>query len=178
MITGDRKFDDKCFPVTETGCWLWTGAVTPWGYGKLGRNNRTIVAHRFMWQHVHGDIPEGMFVMHKCDVPACVNPQHLMLGNAAANSADMVAKGRQAHGDRAGSRVHIESVPRADRHWTRRMPGLVPVGEANPAAKLTAAAVRAIRADKRTHRQVAAAYGVSMGSIENVRARRTWKHVE
>lgn len=77
------------------GCWEWTGSRMRKGYGNFGVDYRHEGAHRFSWRLHFGEIPEGMWVLHRCDNPPCVRPDHLFLGTAQANSDDMVAKGRQ-----------------------------------------------------------------------------------
>ena len=76
------------------GCWLWTGARINDGYGLLKRSGKTILAHRFSYELAHGPVPAGLVVMHKCDTPACVRPDHLKPGTNLENSRDMAAKGR------------------------------------------------------------------------------------
>lgn len=78
----------------EHGCWLYTGFKKWDGYGWLCRKGRYMTAHRYAWILKHGEPAEGMSIMHKCDVPACCNPEHLQVGTHAENMADMVAKGR------------------------------------------------------------------------------------
>jgi hypothetical protein len=102
-----------CTPVMErierrverdpnSGCWLWTGAMTEFGYGlvNIGRSGASRMArvHRLVWEHHNGPISEGMVVMHKCDVPQCCNPLHLRLGTKAENTHDMMVKGRHRSG--------------------------------------------------------------------------------
>lgn len=86
--------------VNKAGeCWNWTACVTELGYGKFGAGTRGWVrAHRFSWELHNGPIPAGMSVLHRCDNPACVRPDHLFLGSIAENSRDMVAKGRSSRG--------------------------------------------------------------------------------
>ena len=76
------------------GCWLWTGHRTTNGYGRLHFDGRGIQAHRLAWEWTNGPIPEGLRVCHRCDVPNCVNPEHLFLGTQQDNIRDMYAKGR------------------------------------------------------------------------------------
>lgn len=84
-------------PPTTGGCWVWTGNVNPvTGYGRVGWGGKCIYTHRWMWQQVYGIIPDGLFVLHRCDNPPCINPYHLWLGTALDNARDRDAKGRGA----------------------------------------------------------------------------------
>src|SRR5690348_1405181 len=77
-------------------CWLWTAYINHYGYGIYNpRHQKSQGAHRFIWTHYFGEIPEGMFVCHKCDVRNCVNPKHLFIGTNKDNMDDKMAKGRQ-----------------------------------------------------------------------------------
>jgi hypothetical protein len=75
-------------------CWLWTGAYQKPGYGKIGDGSHSKYAHRVSWELQAGAIPHGLQVLHRCDNPQCVRPDHLFLGTQADNVADMYAKGR------------------------------------------------------------------------------------
>lgn len=80
---------------TRYECWLWTGSVNKHGYGTLKYRGGYTYAHRLAWTLTNGVIAKPtLVVMHKCDVPLCCNPSHLLLGTVADNNADMVAKGR------------------------------------------------------------------------------------
>lgn len=81
----------------ETGCWEWAGAKTSSGYGVLGRGRRgmgNVRASHVSWRIHCGPIPEGLWVLHRCDNPACCRPDHLFLGTAADNVHDCMNKGR------------------------------------------------------------------------------------
>ena len=80
----------------ENGCWFWTGSTDSDGYGyfSLSPTQKAVSAHRSAWILFKGVIPEGQCVLHSCDTPPCVNPNHLFLGTHKENIADKVAKGR------------------------------------------------------------------------------------
>lgn len=82
---------------TETDCWVWPGPVNAGGYGLIKVKRRHLVTHRYAYQHSHGEIPDGMKVLHRCDNPPCCNPAHLFLGTQADNLDDMRRKGRAVY---------------------------------------------------------------------------------
>ena len=136
-------------------CWLWLGARLPKGYGVLSVNGVHSSAHRFAFTYAHGAIPEGLWVLHRCDTPECVNPAHLYAGSPRQNSADMVARGRATKVGRPG--------------------------EENPAAKITDADVRMIRARYAAGGTTLAAlgreYGLSQTNVSAIIRRKHWQHV-
>lgn len=88
------RFESK-FYVTP-GCWIWTGSKNTGGHGQFTVCGKCITAHRVSYELYIGPIPEGMWVLHKCDNPPCQNPDHLFLGTRQDNVDDMVRKGRQS----------------------------------------------------------------------------------
>ena len=94
LSNSPRKFLKRVHK-TDT-CWLWLGKKHSFGYGAVGKNGK-IKTHRLSWQFFRGPIPNGISVLHKCDNPPCVNPDHLFLGTQADNMRDMSKKGRNGN---------------------------------------------------------------------------------
>jgi len=157
----EDRFMSFTMPVTESGCWLWLGAIDPPGkhrrlpYGKFWMKTKgmSIVAHRAAWIIFKGEIPSEKIVCHKCDVPSCVNPAHLFLGSPKDNTGDMFRKGR------------AEPMLK-----TRR-------GEGSNFVKITADDVIAIRSDPRPSSVLAKEYGLTYFAVRKIRNRENWKHI-
>ena len=146
-----QRFERKYQIVSESGCWLWTGMTTSQGYGRMKVLGTRRLAHRISFELHNGESAEGLCVCHRCDVPGCVNPDHLWLGTIAENVSDMARKGRW-HGEKGNRR--------------------------NGRAVLTENDVRAIRRDDRTAKVIAEEYGVALTTIIYARSGVTWGHVK
>jgi hypothetical protein len=153
-------------PEPNSGCWLWLGSVSHWGYGEIRWKKKNLRAHRVSWELANNQaIPDGMFVCHKCDNPGCINPTHLFVGTHQDNVDDMYRKGR-------GKWRHLKrGHAKGTTFKTSRR------GEKVSSAKLTEAAVREIKAHGKAHRFLARKYGVNYSAIKDVLKGRTWKHV-
>lgn len=142
----------KYYKETE-GCWIWTGSKSNKGYGNIGaggRGGKFLLAHRVSYQIHKGEIPDGMFVMHSCDNPSCVNPSHLSLGTPKDNTQDALKKNRLA------------TV------WNP--------GEAHAMAKLSLNDVLFIKAHNEIRGvDLARMFNVDKSTICDIRKGRTWK---
>ena len=89
------KYRDKIEKGHSGGCWIWTAGKLPNGYGRTNRVRAgSRLAHRAAYAAAHGTPPPNMVVRHKCDVRACVNPDHLEIGTVADNNRDTLQRGR------------------------------------------------------------------------------------
>jgi hypothetical protein len=84
----------------SSGCWNWTARKNKDGYGQVWINHKSYYAHRISWSLKNGEIPKGMYILHSCDNPGCVNPNHLFLGTQADNVMDCFKKGKTTFGER------------------------------------------------------------------------------
>lgn len=91
----DAMFERRTIPEPNTGCLLWIGDYVTQGYGRVKVCGRRYLAHRLMYIHKIGPIPEGLHVLHKCDTPSCCNPAHLEVGTRSKNICDMFRRGRR-----------------------------------------------------------------------------------
>ena len=88
-----QRFEEKIEMIPECGCWIWMGGRRGF-YGCISVDNKTELAHRVAWTLYKGTIPNGLLVLHHCDTPLCVNPNHLFVGTQSDNIKDCVKKGR------------------------------------------------------------------------------------
>lgn len=140
------------------GCWEWVGARNWAGYGVIRVAGRQTRAHRIAYQLVIGPIPSGMNVLHSCDNPPCVRPEHLRVGTQRDNLADAQERGRKF-------------TPFRGRNQR---------GSANQGARLTEADIPVIRARlaaSERHHEIAADYGVNRATISQVARGFSWGHV-
>lgn len=165
------------------GCWLWMGARDPDGYGSFRVGSRGTHAHRIAYALKVGHIPSGFSVLHKCDNPPCVRPDHLFLGTQLDNVHDMMSKsrGNKARGDGNASRLYPEKRPRGETHPYRLHPELHTRGERAANAKLKEGQVMEIRrswgAGELSQRALARQYGVTPTTICSIVLCKTWRHL-
>lgn len=167
-----------CHPIgwkPETPC-IETTWTLRHGYGRAMRGGVTWTSHRHAWTQANGAIPDGLWVLHHCDNRACINVEHLFLGTARDNIADMVAKGRHASGDRNGSRLRPDRRPRGPALGKTLPPR---GGERNGRAKLSVDAVRAIRAAAGgvTQRELAVRHRVHVSTVQRIICGDRWGSV-
>lgn len=134
------------------GCWIWEGNKPDGRYGHFTVDGKAVKAHRWLYAFLGNALSEGEVVRHRCDNPQCVNPDHLLSGTSADNTADMHERGRAANRQ----------------------------GERHPLVRLTEDQVRTIRALKaggRTETSLAAEFGVGRGQIGKIARRENWRHI-
>lgn len=153
--------------AAHDGCIEWTGNRDNTGYGRFCFKRRIELAHRAAWRLLKGPIPDGQCLLHKCDNPPCVNPDHLFLGDRGDNARDMASKGRQwVQKNPAGRPVcPVDLKPRGSQHGM---------------AKLNEAEVLAIRrrsSQGETGKFLAIEFGVRASLISQIIRGQVWQHV-
>lgn len=150
MIPAFRaQFDSRWLGEPNSGCWLWTGNYTggPHPRPTLTYRGRTVSATRLSHVLHIGEIPDGFYVCHRCDTPACVNPAHLFSDTQTGNMRDAVAKGRMPRGSRINH------------------------------AKLTERAALEIKLSSEQTKFLAERHGVTRSVIRHIRSGLAWRHV-
>jgi hypothetical protein len=150
-----QRFWQRVRAAGPDECWDWTGYVIHYGQiGLGGRHGKRVYAHRASWMIHHGEIPNGLHVLHKCDNGRCTNPRHLFLGTPADNHKDCAQKGRAS----------LPPVLRGNDHPRN-------------GRKLSDKQVIEIRGSNEQTRILAARYGMSRSGIKYIRSGRNWRHL-
>lgn len=147
----EQRFAEK---INKTdSCWLWTSAFGDRGYGVfwVGGTKRSVFAHRYSYELHKGGIPDGQIVMHSCDNPACVNPDHLSTGTYKDNTQDAYRKNRRGVGSNA-------------------------TGSKPSMTELTAQRLKIVLGCL-PRATLAELFGISVATLKNVRRERNWKHI-
>lgn len=166
-----ERFMGFVFPEPMSGCWLWAGpGYEDKRYGRFKplfcTNNKSILAHRASVELFRGPFPRKAFVCHHCDTPACVNPDHLYVGDHASNMADMARRKRSFASTQPERARKIAKRLGDSNTWTR--------GAKNPKAKLALKEAEEIRRSKLKTKVLAERYGVNRTTIQRIRRGAAW----
>lgn len=196
------RFKNK-IKIDEKGCWIWQAQILPVGYGAfwLSSHKRSITAHRASWILHHGEIPDGLWVLHKCDVYSCANPDHLFLGTHKDNMDDMRRKGRQPKqikkipdheeikvlnlylsgvGQRKIAKLYNVSQRCIQRVLWERTKKSSLKGEENGNSKLTRLHIKCIRwmrENGNTQAYLAKLFGIHITTVQRILYRESWKSI-
>ena len=145
-----ERFEEKFIPEPMSGCWLWTASVINEGYGRFEIGYKTVSAHRVSFALYKGEIPNGMHVLHSCDVKSCVNPEHLRVGTSQQNTKEAFDRGLR--------------------------PSMV--GENNPRAKLCFSDVIKIRGLRQSGwgvGRLVSEFGISRSQVKRIINNKVWR---
>jgi hypothetical protein len=159
--------------VDKSGeCWPWTAGTGTFGYGMYWTDGKTVGAHRVSYELANGALQSGMFVLHSCDNPACVNPRHLSAGTHRDNMRDMVSRGRALSGDRNPMRKGHAHKTSGERNGSHTKPHARPRGMTHGCVKLSDgnAIVVQMLAVERVAKQaeIARAFGISQTHVSSI----------
>ena len=162
----------KYVEKTDT-CWLWTAHRDKDGYGNIKEGDgsrRTLRAPAVSWSIHFGNIPDNQWILHHCDNPPCVRPDHLYLGDVRQNAADRVARNRSARGETSGRTLHPE-------RWTIEKR---PKGQSHGRSKLTeedVLRIRSLGSSKLSQQAIADQFEISRPLVSLIINRKIWTHI-
>ncbi len=167
----------------DTPCLVWTGAKDRKGYGQFSFTHfHTVRAHRAVYEHYVGPIPDGLLICHRCNNPSCVNHEHLYAGTQAENLQQMVEDGRSLKGDKNPSRLHPELRPRGQANGAYTHPEARPRGEKHGMARTNEQDVKTISelyaTGDYTQQDIAEKFGVARRTVSDIVRGRYWAEVE
>ena len=137
--------------MNNTDCVIWTKALDSHGYGQSWRHGKPYKAHRAAWEeHYNVVLSSDQFLLHKCDTPACINPDHLYIGNQKDNMQDRKNRNR----------------------W------IPPKGEEVSWSKLTEAEIKLIKELPGLHKDIAKQFGISRSCVSLIKGNKRWKHID
>jgi hypothetical protein len=139
--------------IPWSGCWIWMGWLDENGYGNLKNpnNGKRLRAHRWSYELHHGQIPTGKIICHTCDIPSCVNPNHLYAGTVLENNLDRKRRNR-------GGQLKIS-------------------GELSKVRKLTKADVLEIRNSDGTLASISKKFGIGISQVHRIKTNQQWRTV-
>lgn len=176
-----ERFFSRVNRLGDNDCWMWMAGKDQDGYGAFRLNGKQRRAHRLSWEIYYGEIPAGRCVLHRCDHPSCVNPNHLFIGSVAENNTDRAIKKRSAYGERNGARKYRDRVSAAVKKARVEKPEVFVRGERCHTSKLTVEQVKQIRSlyasGEKNQVQLAEMFGISQANISYLILRKSWKHI-
>ena len=172
----NESFESRFWKRVEKSddCWIWTGARNEKGYGNVWPSRK---AHRVSWEMRYGEIPDGLFVLHECDNPPCVCPDHLFLGTNRDNIIDAIRKGRLDLSKLHAAAHHIKNRRRGKQNHNHGSTHLRGVG--NPSSKLTEELVKELRSLEGTmsQRLLAERFCIGETQVSRILRRVLWRHI-
>jgi len=143
----------------KTNCWEWQKGKDKDGYGQIAYKGKNERSHRASYIEFVGEIPERMYVLHKCDNPSCCNPDHLFLGTPQDNMDDKIRKGRDAKGEKQGnSKLTRKKVVEIRKRFRK---------------------FKSFKEESRTKqcKKIAKEFNISYSHIRRLYVKQSWKHV-
>lgn len=150
------RFEANIVRIPLVGCWIWTGGLASGRYGSINVGGKQKLAHRVSYELHEGPIPEGLNVLHRCDVTTCVNPHHLFTGTQTDNMRDCANKGRHKAVFFPGTECHFAKIN----------------------DEMARDIIRKYKTGQYTQQQIGDEYGITQSNVSYIVNNKTWYHLE